>query len=111
MMTTFTREKFVELITREDEVGMHAVGRALVHLFKRQTEAERQVNTTAVHNMRGFTPADARLGSIAAKYYIKNKKLLDWQIAQWLKPNAKGSLRLEKYHRQIAEEVSAKIKK
>jgi hypothetical protein len=110
-MTTFTREKFVELITREDEVGMHAIGRALVHLFKRQTEAEREVNTTAVHNMRGFTPADARVGSITAKYYIKNKKLLDWQIAQWLDANAKGRLRLEKYYRQIAEEVSAKSAK
>lgn len=110
-MTTFTREKFVELITRKDEVGMHAIGRALVHLFKRQTEAEREVNTTAVHNMRGFTPADARVGSITAKYYIKNKKLLDWQIAQWLDSNAKGRLRLEKYYRQIAEEVSAKAVK
>lgn len=107
-MTTFTRDKFVELITRKDEVGMHAIGRALVHLFKRQTEAEQKVNTTAVHNARGFTPADARAGSITAKYYIKNKKLLDWQIAQWLEANDKGRLRLEKYFRQIAEEAAKK---
>lgn len=110
-MTTFTREKFVELITRKDEVGMHAIGRALVHLFKRQTEAERAINSTAVHNARGFTPADARIGSITAKYYIKNKKLLDWQVAQWIDQNAKGRLRLEKYYRQIAEEVSSKTSK
>ena len=108
MMTTFTREKFVELISRDDEVGMHSIGRALVHLFKRQTEAERAINSTAVHNARGFTPADARVGSITAKYYIKNKKLLDWQMEQWTAANDKGRLRLEKYYRQIAEEVSAK---
>ena len=107
-MKTFTRDMFVELITRDNEISMHAIGRALVHLFKRQTEAEQEYNTTAEHNLRGFTPADARVGSITAKYYIKHKRLLDWQIAQWLKPNAKGRLRLEKYHRQILEEVERK---
>ena len=107
-MTNFTRESFVALISREDEIGMHAIGRALVHLFKRQTEAEQATNSTANHNARGFTPADAKAGSITAKYYIKNKKLLDWQIAMWLEQNANGRQRLAKYFRQIAEEVSAK---
>ena len=111
MMATFTREKFVDLISRQDEVGMHSIGRALVHLFNRQTEDERAINSTDVHNACGFTPADARVGSITAKYYIKNKKLLDWQMDQWTAANDKGRLRLEKYFRQIAEEVSAKVAK
>ena len=107
-MTTFTREKFDALIARDDEVGMHAIGRALVHLLNRQTFDEQQANDTKYHNNRGFTPADARTGAITAKYYLKHKKLLDWQIEGWLKPNATGSTRLGKYYRQIAEEVERK---
>ena len=61
-----------------------------------------------ISNVSTYPPADARVGSITAKYYIKNKKLLDWQMEQWTAANDKGRLRLEKYFRQIAEEVSAK---
>jgi hypothetical protein len=76
------REEFIQLITRKDEVGMHAIGRALVHLFNRQTEDEKATSDTRHHNARGFTPADAKRGSITAKYYIKHRKLEDWQREQ-----------------------------
>lgn len=103
-----TREQFNALITRNDEVGMHAIGRALVHLFNRQTEAEKQINSTVCHNNLGFTGADGRQGALTAKYYLKHRKLLDWQIALWQKPSAKGGTRLGKYYRQIAEEAAKK---
>lgn len=106
---TLTREQFNTLINRKDEVGMHAIGRALVHLFNRQTEAEKASNDTKTDNNRGFTHGDARQGSLAAKYYLKHKKLLDWQMAQWTRPAAnKSGTRLGKYYRQIAEEAARK---
>jgi len=103
-----TREKFNELIDRDDEVGMHAIGRALVHLFNRQTQDEKATNDTKVHNNLGFTSGDARSGSLSAKYYLKHKKLEDWQLKSWRKPSAKGGTRLGKYYRQIAEEAAKK---
>jgi len=105
------RTQFTQLVHREDEVGMHAVGRALVHLFKRQTEDEK-VTAEARHlNNRGFTGADARRGTITAKYYLKHRKLLDWQIAYWREVDRKGRSRIGKYYRQIAEEAAKKATK
>lgn len=103
-----TKAELTHLITRGDSVAMHATGRALVHLLRRQTQEEADSNTTKNLNHRGFTPADARYGSIHAKYYIKHGYLQTWQIAYWLRPNAKGTLRLAKYWRQIHEESQKK---
>ena len=86
----------------------HIVGRALVALFKRQTETERTLNDTNVNNNRGFTAGDAKSGSITAKYYIKHKKLESWQIQKWLEGNARGEMRLTKYWRQINEVAAEK---
>ena len=105
------RSQYVALINRQDEVGMHAIGRALVHLFNRQTDDEKVDADTKHHNARGFTPADARRGVITAKYYLKHRKLLDWQIEWALTPNRNGVQRLAKYHSQIAEEAEKKAAK
>jgi hypothetical protein len=102
------RSEYNELINRGDEVAMHAIGRALVHLFRRQTEDEQQSNDTRHDNRRGFTAGDARKGSITAKYYIKHRRLLDWQIELWLKRDSRGRQRIGKYYRQIAEEAAKK---
>lgn len=102
------RSEFNELINRNDEVGMHAIGRALVHLFRRQTEDEQQSNDTRHHNNRGFTAGDGRKGAITAKYYIKHRKLMDWQIQQWLEHDGRGLQRIGKYYGQIAEEAAKK---
>lgn len=103
-----TRESLTELICRGDAVAMHAIGRALVHLLNRQTNEEQRDNVTKNHNDRGFCPADARQGSIHAKYYIRHKQLQPWQVAYWLKANAKGIPRLAKYWAQINEEAQKK---
>lgn len=102
------RSEFNQLINRGDNVAMHAIGRALVHLFNRQTEDEKSSNDVRHDNRRGFTAGDARKGSITAKYYIKNKKLLDWQIDLWLERDGRGLQRIGKYYRQIAEEAAKK---
>ena len=103
-----TRESLTELISRGDAVSMHAIGRALVHLLNRQTQEEARENVTKNHNDRGFTPADARYGSIHAKYYIRHNSLQPWQVAYWLKANAKGIPRLSKYWAQIDQEAQKK---
>jgi hypothetical protein len=103
-----TRNEFNTLIQREDNVGMHAIGRALVYLFNRQTEDEKMESTTKHHNNRGFTGADGRRGVITAKYFLKHKKLLDWQIEYWLERDRRGTTRLGKYYGQILEEVRKK---
>jgi hypothetical protein len=103
-----TKAQLTQLITRNDEVAVEAIGRALVHLLNRQTREEAESNTTKNHNLRGFTPADARQGSIHAKYFIKHRALAPWQVQYWLKPNARGTLRLAKYWRQLAEEARRK---
>jgi hypothetical protein len=100
-----TREAVVQLVTRKDAVAMNAVGRALVHLLNRQTREESRDNTTRNLNDVGFTPADARFGCIHAKYFIRHRMLTDWQVAYWVKPNAKGVPRIAKYWRQLAEEA------
>ena len=107
----FTKEKFTQLIAKDPEVSVHAIGRALVHLLDRQTAEESRILTTKVKNGMGFTPGDARIGSIAAKYYIKHKTLEDWQAKYWKKLNAKGDARIVKYWRQLAEEVQKKQEK
>jgi len=103
-----TRESFQALITRNDEVALNAIGRALVHIFNRQTFDEKADDHTKHYNMRGFTPADARRGSITAKYYLKHRKLEDWHIRYWTAENEKGISRLAKYWRQINEEAQKK---
>lgn len=100
------RTQYAELVMREDCVGTEAVGRALVHLLRRQTHDEQQDATTRHHNNIGFTGADGRRGVITAKYFIKHKTLQDWQLEYWRTPNRKGVPRIVKYYAQIAEEAN-----
>lgn len=111
MAKLVTRESFTALVQRGDEVAMHAVGRAMVHLFNRQTENEKDANTTNVHNLRGFTAGDGRSGCITAKYYIKHRALAAWQMERWIKPNSKGVPRIAKYWAQMNEEAERKKNK
>lgn len=104
-----TKASLTELISRDDAVATRAVGRALVHLLNRQTRDEQRDNATRNNNDVGFTPADARQGCIHAKYFIKHNTLAAWQMQYWLKPNAKGTLRLAKYWRQLDEEAQKKV--
>jgi hypothetical protein len=68
----------------------------------------RSVVVTTNHNTIGFQPMDARQGCITAKYYLKHRKLLDWQIERWLRVNKRGTVRLAKYHRQLNDAAKRK---
>ncbi|MFA6198896.1 MAG: hypothetical protein WC679_00650 [Bacteroidales bacterium] len=97
-----TKESLQALLDNEDkEFVIRVVGKALIILFKYQTEEEKKKTTTIENNGVGFTGADGRSGVLSAKSYLKNQTLLDWQLERWLKKNEKGYARLTKYHAQL----------
>jgi len=100
-----TKQSLKELITKDPA---RVIGRALVALFHRQTEVEKHNNVTRLQNGVGFTGTDGRIGAITAKYYMKYGTLLDWQIANWMKPNRKGEPRIVKYAGQLNDIAVAK---
>lgn len=95
-MKIVTRESFIQLLNRE-EIREHVIGRALVVIFRNQTNVEKSANVTVNHNAIGFTPADARSGSMTAKSYFKKGSLQSWMIDKWMKHNEKGIPRIAKY--------------
>ncbi len=109
MTKQVTRESIEELLNdvRGHEFVQHVVGRALVAIFRLQTDSEANSNTTNEWNSVGFAQSDARSGSLTAKSYLKNKSLLDWQVAQWTR-DFRGRPRLCKYHKQLNEVAVSK---
>lgn len=104
-----TRESMQQMIDAADAVKkQHIVGRALIAIFDRQTAHEQSRNDTEDANNIGFSAADAKTGSITAKFYMKNRVLLDWQLAKWLKPR-NGFARITKYHKQLNEVANEKV--
>jgi len=101
-MVTVTRNSLQAMLDNDNpEYVAQVIGRALVVLFKNQTRDEQSMNATNQDNGIGFTGADAHSGSITAKYFIKHKTLMDWQVARWTKPASSGYARLAKYHKQL----------
>lgn len=97
-----SKESLKKMLESEDRRYVEkVVGRALVAIFKNQTEDEKAINATDVNNGIGFTGADARSGSLTAKSYLKKQKLEDWQLEKWLKLQKDGYPRICKYHGQL----------
>ena len=97
-----TRDSLQAMLDKEDpEFVARVVGRALVAIFDNQTREEKSANVAAQDNGIGFSGADARTGCLGAKSFIKNKTLLDWQVAQWTKRGKNGYSRLTKYTKQL----------
>jgi hypothetical protein len=104
-----TKETFAALILRQDTVGMHAIGRALVHLRNRQTNDEVRVQETKWHNERGFRPCHARMGTSMASYYERNQMLTLKQQNYWRRKIGKSTFPcLSIYWKQLAEEAAKK---
>jgi hypothetical protein len=103
-----------KIVTKEwliDKINIdpvRTVGRALVAIFKNQTGVEQSGNKTKNNNGIGFTKADARIGCIAAKYYLKHKSLEQWQLDIWLRSNKQGLPRIVKYASQLNAIANAK---
>ncbi len=108
-MKIVDRNVLIEML-KDEAKRPHVIGRALVVLFNRQTEAEKVANTTQLDNTIGFSGADAKDGTITAKYYLKHKTLLPWQIDNWMK-DFRGFPRICKYHRQLNEAANLKAER
>jgi hypothetical protein len=98
-----TRAWLIDALESGSEtLRMHLVGLALGDLLALQTASEAATNETSADNGVGFSSADARAGTLAAKSYAKNRRLVDWQVEQWTRPTGKaGYPRLAKYHGQL----------
>lgn len=109
MTALVTKESLQQLLNAADDAKKaRIVGRALVSLFQRQTEAEQATNDTKVHNTIGFAACDAKSGSITAKSFMKNGTLLDWQVERWTRRQPDGYARICRYVRQLNEIAEAK---
>jgi hypothetical protein len=109
MKKLVTKDSLVALLARDHKTKVQVIGRALVALFHRQVEDEKNTNNTKHHNLQGFTPADAYSGTITAKYFLKHHNLLDWQIEKWMKVTATGYPRIARYSRQLNEVANEKL--
>jgi hypothetical protein len=110
-MAIVTRDSLTTMIEEANDAKRQAiVGRAMVVIFKNQTDDERVMNATNKDNGVGFTGADARAGSLTAKYFIKHQRLEDWMIDNWTRTNTRGVMRIAKYHKQLNAAAKAKAK-
>jgi hypothetical protein len=80
------KQKIEAVLMRPDEVGMHAVGRALVALYHRQTSDEQASLEVHHHNGEGFATIDADIGTQHARFYKERKFLTPKMVAMWRKP-------------------------
>lgn len=111
MSNELTLEKIMSLLTRTDELGRKAVGRALLALNARQTQDEQREQETKYHNKKGFQKCHAKRGTSMAQYVERHGKLTDAQWQWWSQPAPGGHRpRITIYAAQllaIAEEKQA----
>ncbi len=106
-MTKWTKETIQRLLETNDK----AVGRALLVLYANQTDYEKQIQDTRVLNGKGFTGADARVGSSMAQFFNQRGYLTPKQLAYWRKLSKKGTTsRIGKYWNQILIEIEKRGK-
>lgn len=99
-----TKEQIVSLLKTKDK----AIARALVVLNDRQTADEQDSQATRIDNGRGFKPCHARMGTSMAQFYQRFGYLSPKQIAYWRKTDAKGTMRIACYWKQLMEVAAEK---
>jgi len=99
-----SKEQIVSLLATKDK----AVARALVVLNERQTADEQDSQATRLDNGMGFKPCHARMGTSMAQFYQKFGYLSPKQIAYWRKTDAKGTMRIACYWKQLMEVAAQK---
>lgn len=96
-----TRESLKQSIETHPKGPGHVIGRALVAIFRLQTEEEKQENHTKFRNGMGFSANDGRIGALGAKTFMKHGTLEEWQFKPWIKPDKNGYPRIVKYVKQL----------
>lgn len=74
----YTKEQIRAML----ESNPKAVERAMLALYRRQTDAERQSQRTVVLNGVGFSGADARLGTYYAKWVSNGRNLTEPHLSK-----------------------------
>lgn len=77
--------------------------RALMAIYRRQTESEKEAQKTVLKNGKGFSSMDAGIFTSLAESYLKYKKLTDKQVLLLRGKGSKGQSRIGKYWRQLLE--------
>jgi capsule polysaccharide modification protein KpsS len=100
-MTTWKKDEIKEKLMMGD---VRWIERAVIAIFNKQTENEKEVESTNMRNNVGFTGADAKILTSFAKQLLKNKNrhLSDKQMAIAKK-------RIVKYAGQLAKIANGKI--
>lgn len=97
-LRVWTEDQIVELL----QTSKMACARAVIALYDRQTESEKELGETNVENGRGFSAYDAEfMSSIAVALPKWNMNLTSRQLAVCRKV-------LPKYRRQLAEIANEK---
>jgi hypothetical protein len=98
------------IATKEKARVINLVGRALAHLYSRQTTEEQGNKHTMYVNARGFRAGgDDKAGTAAAEYFLAHGTLTDEHLAAWTKLDGKGKWpRICAYDRQLNEVAWAK---
>ncbi len=110
-MTIVTKQTLNQMLAdASDEKKARIIGRALVALFHRQTQDEKQSDTTRCSNNVGFASSDARSGSLTAKTFLRTGTLQQWQVDRWM-ANSRGYPRICRYARQLNEIAEEKAQK
>lgn len=100
-MTTWKKDEIKEKLMMGDVCWIE---RAVIAIFNKQTENEKEVESTNIRNNVGFTGADAKILTSFAKQLLKNKNrhLSDKQLAI-------AKRRIVKYAGQLAKIANGKI--
>ncbi len=86
-----TRQSLQQLLDHSDQVKkMVIVGRALTHLYERQTLNEQTAHSTSEDNNVGFTAFDPAFGTICARQWIDRQYLSEKQVQIWTRVMKNG---------------------
>jgi hypothetical protein len=99
-----TKDQIVALLATNDK----AIARALLVLNANQTADEQVAEDVKYQNGKGFRPCHARMGTSMAKFYGARGFLTPKQISYWRKPDAKGTMKIAIYWRQLMEAAEQK---
>lgn len=102
--TGWTKEKINELLLSNPK----ACERALVVLYNRQTNDEKNAEATIERNGVGFGAYDAEFMSSLARRVLGGRGLTPNMLRVLRKQNKSGICKLAHYHRQLIDEIERK---
>lgn len=106
---TWNKEEIESLLEAKDE----AILRAVVAIYKKQTDDEKDRKHTIDKNGIGFTGCDGRTGTFHGEYLTKwewNRPYVQTKILPyWKRFNKKGKMKICKYATQLTKIANREI--